>query len=125
LVELGYPNNPDFVGRKIEALSQSTKGRILVAIFDSQITGVLSMHIILLFHQEGNLCRITALVLKEKFRRTGIGRKLMESAEVFARVNDCIRIEITSGEHRTDAHIFYTKIGYRKVSKRFLKDLYE
>ncbi len=73
--------------------------------------------------QTGNLCRVTALVVAREFHGEGFGRELMAKAEQYARANRCIKIEITSGEHRTRAHDFYRELGYEEVSKRFLKSL--
>jgi hypothetical protein len=42
-------------------------------------------------------------------------------AEDFAWDNGCVRIEITSGEHRAGAHAFYEAIGYKQDSRRFIK----
>jgi GNAT superfamily N-acetyltransferase len=56
-----------------------------------------------------------------EFKGCGIGKHLVTEAEEFAWENGCARIEITSGEHRADAHAFYEAIGYRQDSRRFIK----
>ena len=45
----------------------------------------------------------------------------MKEAEAFCWGAGCERIELTSGEHRTDAHRFYERLGYRVHARRFLK----
>jgi len=123
LAELGYPNSPDFVSQKIQQLSRSTANPILVAIMNSRVVGVASLHVLPLFHEEGNLCRVTALVVAERCRGKGVGRKLIESAEAIARSNRCVKIEVTTGDHRLAAHAFYRTIGYEEVSRRLLKSI--
>jgi GNAT superfamily N-acetyltransferase len=75
-----------------------------------------------LLRVEGALGRITALVVSSRFKRHGIGRRLLAEAEGFAWSCGCTRIEITNGEHRTDAHAFYEAIGYKQDSRRFVKN---
>ncbi len=121
LGELGYPNTPLFVVRKLDRLKDEAKTKVVVAVRGSQIVGVASIHIVPLFHQEGNLCRITAIVVSEKQRKKGIGTRLIEYAEDYARLHQCIKVEITSGDQRTSAHRFYHRVGYKEVSRRFIK----
>ena len=78
--------------------------------------------IVPLLHVSGGLGRISALVVGPQFAGRGIGTRLVAEAEEFAWENGCARIEITSGEHRADAHAFYEAIGYRQDSRRFVKD---
>jgi GNAT superfamily N-acetyltransferase len=71
----------------------------------------------------GHLARLTALVVTTKSRGSGIGKALVREAEAFARANGCKRLELTSGYHRTDARVFYEKLGYQRISQRFVRAL--
>jgi GNAT superfamily N-acetyltransferase len=64
-----------------------------------------------------------AMVVKNKYRRLGIGRELLIALETSARQRGCVRIELTSGIHREDAHTFYEAQGYSEKRKRFVKVL--
>jgi N-acetylglutamate synthase-like GNAT family acetyltransferase len=121
LAELGYPNTPQFAAKKINRLSKKINNRILIATVDSMIVGALSLHIVPLLHQAGDLCRVTAIIVSKDYRGKSIGRRLMEIAEAYAQSNGCIKVEITSGDHRNEAHSFYRQIGYKEVSRRFIK----
>jgi N-acetylglutamate synthase-like GNAT family acetyltransferase len=123
LGDLGYPATSEFVLAKIRMLGQRARDRILIAEKDGQVAGVLSLHVMPLFHHKDNLCRITALVVSLDHRREYIGQRLMEMAEAYAKAHKCFRIEITSNEKRADAHAFYVSCGYQEQSKRFCKDL--
>jgi N-acetylglutamate synthase-like GNAT family acetyltransferase len=122
LAELGYPNTSAFVELKLDEL-QGIDTEVVVAETGSEVMGMMSLHIVPLLHQDGNLCRVTAMVVSEKERKKGIGRQLLEYAEAFARTRRCIKVEITSGDQRTFAHVFYHRVGYREVSRRFIKVL--
>jgi GNAT superfamily N-acetyltransferase len=68
---------------------------------------------------------LTALVVREPSRGQGIGHRLVAAAEEIARGRGCRRIEVTSAEHRTDAHDFYRHLGYAETSRRFIKHIPE
>lgn len=121
LAELGYPNTPQFAAKKINRLSKRINNRVLVATLDNMVVGMLSLHLVPLLHQAGDLCWVTAIIVSKDYRGKSIGRRLMEIAEAYAQSNGCIKVEVTSGDHRTEAHSFYRQLGYKEVSRRFLK----
>jgi len=121
--ELGYSITPLFISEYIRRILGKTESRVVVAEVDSEVVGVFSLHIIPLLHKEKNLCRITALVVNEKYRGLGVGRKLVSFCEEYAKKSGCDRVEVTSRGHRMDAHRFYKMLGYEEVPKRFIKEI--
>jgi GNAT superfamily N-acetyltransferase len=121
MTELGYPVTERFVRERLAQLASGAGDVVFIADCAGEIVGFLSFHVIPLFHVEGNLGRITALVVSSRFRRRGIGQKLVTAAEEYAWAHGCVRVEITSGDHRADAHAFYEAVGYRQETRRFLK----
>ena len=121
LDSLGYPSPIADVERRIAAGMDSAGTAIFVAESSSRIVGAISFHCIPLFHANGFLGRITSLVVALDFRQRGIGHSLVLAAEKFAWTHGCTRIEVTSGDHRPDAHAFYEHIGYRCDCRRFIK----
>lgn len=123
LGELGYPKTDAFAHGKLKQLSKKKGNRVFVVVDEGRVVGFASCHIMPLIHEDNDLCRVTALIVAQDCRRGNIGRRLMRAVEEYARKSGCGRIEITSGQHRHDAHCFYERIGYREVSRRFLKVL--
>ena len=119
--ELGYLSTKGFIQEKLAQLSAIPGTKIFVADYDGKVIGLLSFSILPLLHLDEGLGRITALVVASQFKGRGIGKSLVVKAEAFAWNNRCGRIEITSGEHRADAHAFYEAIGYKQDSRRFVK----
>ncbi len=70
-----------------------------------------------------SLKNILTLVVDKNYHRNGIGRKLIERAEDWAKENNSKGIRLISGEERISAHKFYSSLGYnlRKVQKNFIK----
>lgn len=121
LTALGYPSPVARIERRIADSAASVDTVVFVAVSAQCVVGVISFHCIPLFHADGALGRITSLVVDPGHRQCGIGRLLVEAAEEFGRVQGCIRFEVTSGDHRPEAHAFYEHLGYQLNCRRFIK----
>ncbi len=65
------------------------------------------------------------LVVDERYRSQGIGKRLMEYIEAWACERGCEAVYVRSNVKRERAHRFYLRIGYRviKTSLTFVKPL--
>lgn len=122
LKELGYQIPANSLALQLQHYSQP-ESMALVAYYpeNETIVGLASGHVIPLLHQTGFLGRITAMVVSENSHGKGAGRKLVEALEIWFLKNQCLRYEVTSGEYRNSAHLFYEKMGYKPDEKRFVK----
>lgn len=121
MLELGYPTSPELLERKLKEFEGRDYDQVFVAELDEEIIGVISCHITSLFHQEEASGRITSLVVKSGLAGTGIGSRLVQTAEEYFKNCNCIKSEVTSGNIRTGAHEFYISCGYARDEQRFLK----
>jgi GNAT superfamily N-acetyltransferase len=121
MLSLGYGTTPDAIAIHLSHFKESPRDIVLVCAEISSLTGVASAHAIPLFHQAGELVRITALSVRQGRERQGIGRCLVRAIEHWAIARGAARIEVTSGEHRAGAHQFYEAMGYGVESRRFVK----
>jgi len=121
LGELGYPAVDDQVRHRLE-IHRAPNSIILVVESDERLVALLSLHLIPLMHADGFLGRVTSLVVSESNRRQGFGRLLVSAAEEYAWSNGCSRMEITSGDHRPDTHVFYEHLGYQVDCRRFIRN---
>ncbi len=118
--ELGYDVSTEILQENLRRLAQGPTDRVWVAESEAGIVGLVSVHLTPLFHAAGYLGRITALVVREGSRGSGIGSELMREAVAFCWAAGCERVELTSGDHRPEAHRFYEKAGFAIHSRRFL-----
>lgn len=111
--QLGYKPSLDYLSAKV-ALYQDEQNKAWVAQIDNDLVGVIAIHFYDVFHINERYARIVTLVIKENYRRHGIGRKLIELAEAEACASDCSALEVTSNLRRFKhgTHDFYTQMGY-------------
>lgn len=120
---LGYGTTPEAVAIHLAHFKESPRDIVLVCAEISSLTGVVSAHAIPVFHQPGELVRITALSVRRGRERQGIGRCLIRAIENWAIARGAARMEVTSGDHRDGAHCFYQAMGYGMDARRFIKRL--
>ena len=119
--ELGYPAEPDAMPTRLAALQRSGHVVALVAETDGRVIGLLTAHVMMTIHSPSPVALLTALVVAASARGLGAGRQLVAAAEEWAREHGAVRIAVTSGAQRTDAHQFYERIGYARTGVRFGK----
>lgn len=119
--QLGYEASEALVVRKLAILAAHAGDSVLLAEVDGCVAGVISLHVLELFHAEGRIGRITALVVDAGQRGRGVGEALVAAADRFFTGQGCVRAEVTSGDHRPAAHAFYAAQGYAPDERRFLK----
>ena len=127
LEELGYPqDDPAATATRLQAWADDPAGAAYVAAAGDRLLGVIAVHLIPFFEREGTWARIVALVVSDQARRQGVGTHLLKAAESFATTHGCLRLEVTSSNHRSAAHTFYQSHGYTnqsETSSRFLRNL--
>ncbi|MFI8516307.1 GNAT family N-acetyltransferase [Streptomyces sp. NPDC085481] len=62
---------------------------------------------------------IEAVRIRADRRGAGLGRALMDLAVARARTRGCALVQLTSGKARTDAHRFYTSLGFARSHEGF------
>ena len=61
---------------------------------------------------------IENVVTNEKYRRKGIGKKLIQMAVEYAKENNCYKIVLLSNAKRKESHVFYESCGFDGKSKQ-------
>jgi len=61
---------------------------------------------------------IENVITDEKYRKKGIGKKMIEMAIEYGKQNNCYKIILQSSYKRKENHMFYEKCGFDGNSKR-------
>ena len=106
--------------RVFAEISNNPKRELLVAEYEGEVVGTVALYIIPnLSHGATPYALVENLVVNHKYRRKGIGRKLMEYTVARAKQEGCHRIELCSSKTRRDAHRLYKSVGFKPEAYGF------
>jgi len=129
LYELGRPkpqkdSDVDKFRNLIKKYVTDSDKKIFVAeLDDMKIVGMVSMMFLPRLNHTTLELYIPELVVLEKYRNQGIGKKLINSCIVLAKEKKCHRIRLESGNQRKDSHQFYKNLGFKQSALSFTKNL--
>ena len=95
----------------------------LVAVDGDEVLGMIGLFAHDSYEHNDLSGRVLALIVAEHFRRRGIARDLIASAEHYFLDRNIRRVVITTRLDRADAHRFYEAMGYTRTGVRFGKQL--
>jgi N-acetylglutamate synthase-like GNAT family acetyltransferase len=121
MVELGYVVTAELIRQQLICFAESADDAVLVAVADDKVIGCISLHVLPMFHLAKKLGRITAFVITNAARNSGVGAQLLASAHVWFEAAGCTKFELTSADHRIDAHRFYERHGYSRDGLRLAR----
>src|ERR1700693_2013816 len=120
--QLGYPATGQEIVQRMKRLRPAAVHAVFVAESEQQITGWLHVSVTALLEVPLR-AEVNGLVVDEKRRSAGTGRKLLQVAERWAAERGCQSVSVRSNVIRERAHEFYLRNGYEyyKTQKAFRK----
>lgn len=124
--ELGYPTTEAEMRERMAKIVSNENYRTIVAVNNEGIVGYCGMFLYDCWEHNEQVMRIEVLVVSSDARRLGVGKRLIESAEVWALEKGVKIISLNSGnrEERESAHKFYPRLGFEARSTGYSKTLY-
>ena len=119
--QLGYPASALELGERLERLTDHPDAEVLVAELGGGVVGVAAYQLIDLLERPDPQCRITALVVDDRYRRRGVAYALLHTIEESASDLGCFRLEVTTRAERADALAFYRAAGFEERPHRLIK----
>jgi len=115
--ELGYPSSPTHVAERLRRVLEREDQVVLVAADGARILGF--VHALEFLTLASDPCAlISALVVDRVARRRGVGRRLVDGAEAWARERGLSSMRLRSRVTRVEAHAFYRRLGYEPVKQQ-------
>lgn len=113
------------IEKRLTELNQHPFLHVLVAELNGEVVGVATFAVTTLFEYKKPSARISLIAVSSSARGCGIGRKLADEVELRARDAGCFRVELTSSHELTQAHGFWSELGYANSGLRFKRTLCE
>jgi len=123
--QLGYPSTAQEIGRRLDRMQASGDNAVFVAqLSTGELVGWIAVFLYCCVETDVR-AEVSGLVVDERQRSNGIGQRLLERAEDWAREKGCRTIGLRSNVIRGRAHAFYERQGYEnfKTQKSFRKSL--
>jgi GNAT superfamily N-acetyltransferase len=112
--ELGYPTSTEVMTERIRHALSQKNGVVLVSCQDDEVVGWIDVAVA--HHlQSGAYAEIGGLVVSDRARNAGIGRKLVAAAERWAAEYGVADMLVRSQVMREAAHRFYLRQGYERI----------
>lgn len=112
-IQMGYKTSVEDTSERLVSILASKSNKVFVATVDGNVVGYIHAndYDVLYFPHVKN---IMGIAVNEEFKRQGIGRRLIDAVEVWARNTNAVGIRLVSGAARKDAHEFYKHCGYNE-----------
>lgn len=119
LRQLGYDLEPDEIARRLAIVMEAPGHSLDVAERDNRIVGFIHFYARAAIEKPPEVI-VQALVVDDRLRGGGIGRRLMQRAEDWAAANGYPSVALGTQTRRDDAHAFYERLGYRVAATSHL-----
>jgi ribosomal protein S18 acetylase RimI-like enzyme len=131
MIRLATPDDAAALTRLLEAfngppLSEAqTRWRLLaiegvetvfLAVVEGEAAGFASLRLVPYLSDDVPRAELTELYVEPVYRRRGIGRALVQQAEVLAIERGATELILLTGLNNQDAQAFYRRLGYREAA---------
>ena len=111
---LGYPVDCETMQRRLDRLGRDEEHVVFVAEISGEVVGWIHGAACELL-VAGRIGEICGLVVAEGQRTGGVGRRLVEAVEQWARGRGLEQVSVRSNVVRPESHSFYEKVGYLRL----------
>ncbi|MFN7249870.1 MAG: GNAT family N-acetyltransferase [Anaerobacillus sp.] len=124
--ELGYPTDINEMEYRMSNILSNNTYQTFVYEEDEKLLGMIGMILCYRFEKSESYIRVVAFVVNSELRGKGIGTKLLEAAENWAKNQGANMISLNSGNRteRNDAHQYYIRRGFEGKATGFYKQIH-
>jgi GNAT superfamily N-acetyltransferase len=115
--QLGYPSSSVQVEERLRRVLADPNHCVATAVSGDAIAGWVHAYLCCLVESDPHV-EVGGLVIDQTYRGIGIGTKLLEKVEEWARENCCGTVSVRSNVNRQQAHKFYLSRGYKLIKSQ-------
>jgi GNAT superfamily N-acetyltransferase len=116
--QLGYEVDVSTVAARLSRILPRSDQEFTVAELDDRLRGWVHAMISEYIESE-RFVTVGGLVVDKNHRMKGIGRRLMEHVEAWARLQGCFIVRLWSSSTRAASHRFYETLGYTNIKTQY------
>jgi len=114
-IEKEFTPDPELQKHGVHLLiNNPSSGLILVARYESKIIGMVSIQYLISTALGARVALMEDMFVLEKYRKSGVGTKLIDAVIKEARSNHCKRITLLTDNDNETARSFYIKTGFQR-----------
>jgi N-acetylglutamate synthase-like GNAT family acetyltransferase len=123
--QLNYPTTLNVMKERLTMMDQQLSQCSFVAEVDNEVVGTVGLEVVQKKDMEKPVIYITSLVVDEKFRKMGLGKRLIKEVEAMASELSCSHLLVGYKAERGPgtAKTFYLKQGFECSGYRLSKAL--
>jgi GNAT superfamily N-acetyltransferase len=114
--QLGYDETEEEIRKRLDDIRAQGNGEVYVAVVPPDVVVGWVQVFALLLVEVPPLAEVGGIVVDSRYRRIGVGRSLMETAELWARQNGLATLRLRARGQRDDARAFYRRLGYGELA---------
>ena len=121
--ELGYAATPRQVRARLARVAGDEGYAAFVAVADGAVAGFIGLQRGWAYEHDRPFARIISLVVDARVRRRGVGARLVEFADGWARERGAYVLMLNTNVRREEAHRFYESMGFSRTGYRYARAL--
>jgi GNAT superfamily N-acetyltransferase len=114
--QLGYDEAEEEIRKRLDDIRAQGNGEVYVAVVPPDVVVGWVQVFALLLVEVPPLAEVGGIVVDSRYRRIGVGRSLVEAAELWARQNGLATLRLRAHGQRDDARAFYRRLGYGELA---------
>ena len=117
------PQENDYFGDIVGVYIVDVDKDIIVVKINNEVIGMASLVFLPRLNHHTQEMYIPELVILQKYQNKGIGRKIITECIRNAKIKNCHKIRLESGNQRIESHGFYKHLGFVDNSASFVCNL--
>jgi GNAT superfamily N-acetyltransferase len=116
---LGYPSSVERASHRLERMDRHADYALWGASTHHGLVGIAGGQLQWRLQADDPVAELIILAVLPEAAGAGVGSALLEVFERWATERGAVRLKVTSGSHRQQAHDFYRRHGYELTGLRF------